>query len=326
MAIINAKILTQAKERLDLGGVVGVPTETVYGLAARIDRPEGLKKIFQIKGRPLFDPLIVHVESLKRAKSLAKDWPPIADFLGRTFWPGPLTMVVEKSDSVDPLITAGSSTVAIRYPSHPIMLDMIRICDSALAAPSANRFGKTSPSRVEHVREEFAAEKLLVIDGGPCEIGIESTVISFEFEADGFARVWVLRPGSISIEQLRTSLEKWGQPSAVGTRSDRKSPGNLEHHYQPEIPLVVLPMRDPWLSDQARLKIEEVLKKKNLRMCKIELASDPMLAARELYHKLREGSKAEADILVLKLPVKEISGVWQAIDDRLRRAASFYFP
>jgi L-threonylcarbamoyladenylate synthase len=173
MMPIDTSELLKARDRLVAGDVVAIPTETVYGLAASIDSEKGLRRIFSLKERPFFDPLIVHVASLKEASSLVRDWPPIADFIGRYFWPGPLTLVLPKAERVNSLITSGLDTVAVRYPSHPLTLDLIRLVGTPLAAPSANKFGKTSPSRALHVKSEFPGTDLLILDGGECEIGVE---------------------------------------------------------------------------------------------------------------------------------------------------------
>jgi len=219
-----SETLRIAAEKIRSGEVVAIPTETVYGIAASIRSERGLRRIFEIKARPFFDPLIVHVSSLKEAATLVQKWPPLADFIARSFWPGPLTVVLPKSVIVHPLITSGLETVAIRYPQHPIALALIREVGAPLAAPSANKFGHTSPSRVSHVESEFSKEiadgSLMVIDGGDCQVGVESTVIAFGHDRslnamdrpspeDDYNLIRILRPGGVTREMLQGALLKW---------------------------------------------------------------------------------------------------------------------
>lgn len=316
--IIDSEALTQASLRLRNGEVVAIPTETVYGLAASIASHSGLQKIFALKQRPFFDPLIVHVASFKEAASCVKEWPPLADFLARTFWPGPLTIVLEKADHIDPLITSGLQTVAVRFPAHPLAQDLIKLTGSPLAAPSANRFGRTSPSTAEHVKNEFPNTGLLVIDGGPCEVGLESTVISF---SENFDEVRVLRPGGISIPDIENALTKWSNPVRVVRAESSESPGHTKHHYMPPAPVAIL---DGNASRNDFARISKDLKRDDFKSPKeLELGDDPVIAARLLYSELRRLSESGADLIyVLKSPQKT-GGLWDAIWDRLTRASSW---
>lgn len=291
--------------------VVGLPTETVYGLAASIESEEGLKKIFAIKERPFFDPLIVHVASFKQAQSLTLNWSPLADYLGRKFWPGPLTLILPKAAHVNPLITSGLNTVGIRMPNHDLALDLIKRLGSPVAAPSANKFTKTSPSRAEHVREAFP--DILVLDGGPCDVGVESTVIRVSDDL-----IEVLRPGAITQEQLVNELKKWGQPVQVVRSISQASPGSMEHHYMPDVPLVIISdEKDEWLK-----VVETKTGIKFKQPKKLKLSDEAQLAARELYHELRVVAEAGADLIYVTRTSSQSGGFWDAIWDRLSRAAT----
>ena len=322
MALIDADTLNKARDRLLKGDVVGIPTETVYGLAASIESEAGLRKIFSLKSRPFFYPLIVHVASLKQAQSLVREWPPLADFLARIFWPGPLTLVLPRAEAVNELITSGLETVALRMPAHPVALDLIKITGVPLAAPSANRFGRTSPSRAEHVKSEFQGADLLVIDGGECDVGVESTVISVEERADGSGLVQILRPGGVTEEMLTKKLEMWSKPVSVAKTASEASPGHLKHHYMPDIPLVIVRLDEQaGLSKATKLEVERVSGKKIARAVELVLDEDPTQAARELYAELRRLAKTGADAIYVHEP-ESTDGLWAAIWDRLSRAAS----
>lgn len=306
--------LDRAVIALRSGDVVGLPTETVYGLAASIDREEGLKKIFEIKERPFFDPLIVHVATFKQAQSLTSNWFGLADYIARKFWPGPITLVLPKNQNVNPLITSGLDTVGIRMPKHDIALELIARLGTPVAAPSANKFSKTSPSRAEHVRQAFP--DVLVLDGGSCEVGVESTVVRVSDEL-----IEILRPGAITQEQIEIELKKWGQPVKIVRASSIASPGNLEHHYMPEVPLVIVSAsanQNEWLK-----KVSEKTKSKYSNPKKLELSDDPAIAARELYNQLRLLSESGADLIFVSKNVNQSGGFWEAIWDRLSRAASY---
>lgn len=326
---LDSSELIKARDLLLAGDVVAIPTETVYGLAADIESETGLRKIFSLKERPFFDPLIVHVASFKQAASLAKAWPPLADFLARMFWPGPLTIVLPKADHVNPLITSGLDTVAIRYPAHPLALDLMELVGHPLAAPSANKFGRTSPSRAAHVRSEFPQSGLLVLDGGECEVGVESTVIAVRVTTDnstdsstGGDEVRILRPGAITEEMLKEILTKWSRPVRVSRETSEASPGHLKHHYQPRIPLVIVGKNESEpLSAKTRNRIESELKLKIERPVEMILSEEPAIAARELYASMRKLAESGADALYVRNRDDQ-SGLWLAIWDRINRAAS----
>lgn len=313
--IDNADVI-KASNLLKSGDVVAIPTETVYGLAASIDSEEGLKKIFALKERPFFDPLIVHVSSFEQAKKVARDFPPLADFLARTFWPGPLTLVLPKAAHVNPLITSGLDTVAIRYPAHPLALELISRAGSPLAAPSANKFGRTSPSTAAHVRQEFSDTNLYIIDGGACEIGLESTVVALSEN-----EVRILRPGAVTKENIEAALERWSHSVSVVRAESAESPGHLKHHYMPAIPLAIVcsaPTQKLIAQIAKDLKIDKPL---NVR--ELDLTDDANQAARRLYSEMRRLAEGGADLLYVIESSDRQNGLWAAVWDRLTRAASW---
>lgn len=322
MQPLDTNELVKARDLLIKGDVVAIPTETVYGLAASIASTEGLKKIFALKERPFFDPLIVHVASFQQAKEVTAEFPPLADFLARWFWPGPLTFVLPKATTIDPVITSGLETVAVRFPAHPLAQDLIRMVGSPLAAPSANKFGRTSPSTAAHVKSEFKGSSLLVLDGGPCEVGLESTVITFAKTQNGDDQIRILRPGGITEEDLTLALGRWSQPVEVVRAQSSESPGHLKHHYMPTIPLILV-SEEP--SDEMLKAVAQDLKLKATPSNPMELdfPKDASQAARLLYSEMRRLAESGADLLyVLETPERQ-GGLWAAVWDRLTRAASW---
>lgn len=217
---------------LRAGGLAAIPTETVYGLAADATQVAACRRIFEVKGRPLIDPLIVHLADVSWLERVA--WAsPTALVLARAFWPGPLTLVLPKRDTVDDLLTAGLPTVAVRVPGLELTRELLTLTDRPLAAPSANPFGYLSPTRPEHVLTHLGGRVPYVLDGGPCSIGLESTIIDLTGEAP-----LILRPGAITPEDLRAVL---GQPVAIRNRGEtagaQRAPGMLDRHYSPRTPL-----------------------------------------------------------------------------------------
>jgi L-threonylcarbamoyladenylate synthase len=279
-------MLQKAIEYLENEDVVAIPTETVYGLAGRIDSEVAIKKIFETKERPLFDPLIVHVASKKQAQTLTTGWNEVCEKLADAFWPGPLTLVLPKKDNVSSLITAGLDSVGIRAPHHELTLELIEKLGVPLAAPSANKFKKTSPTSAAHVKDEFG-ESVFVLDGGDCQVGIESTVLGvFENELK------IYRPGMISAEALEKvsglKVTEGGSPV---------SPGQLEEHYQPSVPFY--------------------LNKKE--GSELRLNDNPAIAARELYASLRELSKTSESIYLIDKDLYHTEA-WKAVWDRIEKA------
>ncbi len=225
-------LIRQAKSLLDSGQLVAFPTETVYGLGAHAFDVHAVLRIFEAKGRPQFDPLIVHTADAECAFRLASEVPESARLLAARFWPGPLTLVLKKRASVPDLVTSGMQTVALRVPSHPLAQELLRAFGGPIAAPSANKFGHISPTTADHVRSEFGAELPLVLDGGPCRTGVESTIVSLVGEVPV-----LLRPGGTPIELLRTILPQIEQPSSDPLHP--LAPGQLPSHYAPRTPLLI---------------------------------------------------------------------------------------
>lgn len=319
MPILKPHDIQLAIQALNRGDVVGMPTETVYGLAGRIDMPEALEKIFKIKERPFFDPLIVHVESKVQAKSLTTDWSPLADFLADHFWPGPLTMILPRGE-VNTLITSGLETVGIRCPRHPLALQLLRSIEAPLAAPSANKFGKTSPTEAGHVQSEFAQEDILVLDGGPCDIGIESTVLKIEHHDNKYS-LYILRKGLITQAVLEEKLKNNFDYEFKIAADAKASPGHMEHHYMPPIPLIYC--SKPWTLEMLQKHMQErnLFYGMNIKLGVLELPSDASLAARKLYSELRRLSESDNKALVFFYKPEQSSELWQAILDRLSRAS-----
>jgi len=313
--------LQRAAATLDAGGVVAMPTETVYGLAARIDRPSGVRRIFELKSRPLFDPLIVHVASAAQAQAVTRAWPRAAGRLAEAFWPGPLTLVLPKADGVDPLITAGLDTVGVRMPRHPLAIGLIEAA-GPVAAPSANRFGRTSPTTPAHVRSEFPDVELLVLDGGACEVGVESTVVRVSEAADG-SLVEILRPGDVRVGEIEAALVDLGEPVRIvraGADAKRVSPGHMERHYQPDAPLALIegdaPLAEATAQARAKLGVD------GGEAAVLTLDDDPRIAARTLYADLRRLAAPGPAFIVVRLGSDRAGEAWEAIRDRLRRASS----
>lgn len=318
----------RAIQDLNAGKVVAIPTETVYGLAARIDRPDAVLKIFETKERPFFDPLIVHVSSIDQARELTLSWSIVADKLAEFFWPGPLTLVVPKNPNLDPMITSGLETVGLRSPWHKTALEIIA-ATGPLAAPSANKFGRTSPTNAEHVEEEFDGA-VSIVDGGPCELGVESTILEV-----GEKELRILRPGMILPAQIEQFLkeEDFDIPVVVGA-GKAVTPGALKHHYMPAIPLVLCMTK----LSPAAMKAKAQAAFQNLpeenegvrlirpaaveKYSEVRLANDPKIAARELYFLLRGQSRNNPDFLFIEWQAQWKDPEWAPIVDRIQKAAS----
>lgn len=317
---------------LQQGGLVGLPTETVYGLAAKIDDPVAVESIFKAKRRPFFDPLIVHVYNLDQAKSLCSGWDPIADSLAKHFWPGPLTLVMPKNSLVSEVITSGLPTVGIRMPNNSVALRIIKQVGIPLAAPSANQFGKTSPTLATHVLSEFPDDMVYVVDGGACEVGIESTIVSIDV---GASSLKILRPGVISESQIAKVLVESNLNFKFVISEDRlMAPGQMKHHYMPTKPLVLV--NDDLTVEKIILETQQLIKslpdqEESVKLVKpdkltsgieVSLSSQPSLAARQLYSRLRECSESNADFLYFRLRSYHSDSDWFGLMDRLKKAAS----
>lgn len=309
--------LREAVAALARGALVAFPTETVYGLGALALRPDSVRAIFTAKGRPSTNPLIVHVATAEQAASLAAVWTPLARRLADAFWPGPLTVVVPRRPEVPDIVTAGGDTVALRVPAHPVARALLAALGQPVAAPSANRSGEVSPTTAAHVQASLGDRVDLIVDGGPCAVGIESTVV----DATGEAPV-VLRPGTLDRDTIASKIGGLAlrAPSAPG--GPLRSPGLLTRHYAPRA-RVVLASPGEVAAAQARLAGEGrqvgVLSVGRPVTQGRELPADPGGYARELYGALHALDE-RFDALVVELPPDEPA--WEAVHDRLRRAAA----
>ena len=286
--------LTKAVELLRAGRLVAFPTETVYGLGANALDAAAVLRIFEAKGRPLSSPLIVHVDGIAMARELASEWPAAAEALAQRFWPGPLTIVVPKKPIVPDVVTAGLPSVGLRMPAHPLALELLRAAGIPLAAPSANRFTQLSPTTAGHVRAGLGDAVDMVLDGGACSVGIESTVISLVG-----GRPKILRAGMISQPEIEAVIG----PVEVG--SGAESPGQHPRHYSPRTRIV--------LGDSPP-------EGRGFRLDNSNMPGDAAAYAAKLYRVLHELDTAGYDwIAIAPLPD---SPAWAGVRDRLRRAAA----
>jgi len=294
--------------------LLALPTETVYGLAAPIDRPDLIARVFELKERPADHPLIVHVGSVEQARSCVADWPSAAEALGDKFWPGPLTLVLPKSDRISDAITAGQSTVALRMPDHPLALELLKRAEVPMVAPSANPFTRLSPTRAADVAQAFSSDDVAVVDGGPCQVGIESIIVALDSN-NNMARV--LRPGIISEQAISEALPadwKLADPSGASARA----PGQLAAHYRPSSPL-----RVEVLNQQNALDDRFEALSASVDQTVIQLPAEAELAARDLYALLRTAdSENTGELVILLLEDQRCDPAWGGIINRLEKAAS----
>src|SRR5271155_1884646 len=229
------KAVRRAAKLLCAGEVVALPTETVYGLAANALDENAVAAIFEIKGRPANNPIIVHVASNEMAKRCVKNWPELADTLAKAFWPGPLTLVLARAKTIPEIVAAGGETVGVRWPGHPFIQAVIRECNFPLAAPSANLSNCVSPTNAEHVRKQLGGKISLIVDGGQSQVGIESTVLDLTVSPPQ-----VLRPGMIHAQSLAAVCGEIQISNLESQISDLRSPGLLQKHYSPKAKLILL--------------------------------------------------------------------------------------
>jgi L-threonylcarbamoyladenylate synthase len=326
-ALFDAAV-NRAAELLRAGEVVVLPTETVYGLAANALDANAVARIFEVKGRPAHNPIIVHIASVEMAKRCIAIWPAIADDLARAFWPGPLTMVLPKAKDIPEIVTASGATVGVRWPSHPFIQAVIRECGFPLAAPSANPSNQLSPTNAEHVRKSIGEKIPLIVDGGQSQVGIESTVIDLTTDPPA-----VLRPGMIHEESLIAvtgDLVSFRKKVLHGSETLR-SPGLLEKHYAPKAKLLVL-------SWQNETDLQSAIGNRQSAIGKCHVVAhthipsadgfasvsviphDAEAFARAIYAELHRCDDEGAELIVVEaLPD---APEWRAIADRLHRAAA----
>nr|WP_245918843.1 L-threonylcarbamoyladenylate synthase [Melittangium boletus] len=296
-----------------------MPTETVYGLAANAEDELAVRRVFAIKGRPATHPLIVHVANAGELASWARHVPEEAQRLAEAFWPGPLTLVLPRSPRATDAVTGGQDTVALRVPQHPVARAVLDALGGGVAAPSANRFGRVSPTTAEHVRADLGADVDLVLEGGPCTVGVESTIVDLSQGEPA-----VLRPGGLAVEEVERVL---GRPVPVRTSSSVRVSGSLASHYAPRAG-VVLSEPGEVASRVEALRAQGqrvgVLGPPGLRLPsdvpRYDVPEEPSGAARVLYTRLREADARGHDVLVACLPRAEGLGI--AVRDRLARAAA----
>jgi L-threonylcarbamoyladenylate synthase len=309
--------ILKAATLLNEGNVVAIPTETVYGLAANAFNEDAVRKIFEIKGRPLFNPLIVHIKSIDFLEQLACNIPPKALLLAQHFWPGSLTLVLPKKDIVPSIITAGKDTVAVRVPNHPVTLSLLNSLDFPLAAPSANPFGTISPTEAKHVTDYFNETIPMVLDGGKCQNGIESTIIGFELDEPILYRL-----GSITLEEIEKIVGKIVVKNKKEIAPD--APGMLEKHYAPKTKTHLESDVNAFIQKHPNKKIGLLLFNQRIEKNKFihqEILSENgnyKQAAVNLYSAMHRLDKLGLDLIVAeRFPDIDLG---KSINDRLERA------
>jgi L-threonylcarbamoyladenylate synthase len=316
--------MAEAIARLQAGDLVAFPTETVYGLGANALDPAAVARIYAAKGRPATNPLIVHVPDATAARERAGEWPAVAETLAAKFWPGPLTLVVKKADTVPAIVTAGGLTVGLRVPNHPVALELLRASGIPVAAPSANRSEEVSPTTAQHVADSLGpyVDDLLILDGGPCTVGLESTVLDVTADPPR-----ILRPGMVNRRSLSPYLGTVIRETTPHEKRIVRSPGQMVRHYAPSVPVIVVPnslyktgrllsrltQSDGLLSfgpSDIEWKVRKI----------IQMPTEADEYAKRLYAALREMDDARVERIVIEAPSS--GPKWAAVHDRLRRAAA----
>ncbi|MEL6864004.1 MAG: L-threonylcarbamoyladenylate synthase [Bacteroidota bacterium] len=316
MTIIS-KDITQASALLAQEELVAIPTETVYGLAGNIFSEKAIRKIFQLKKRPLFNPLIVHIHDSTQLVDIVSDLPEKAKLLADHFWPGSLTLILKKKDHIPDLVTAGKDTVGLRMPMHPLTLRLLEETGFPIAAPSANPFGSISPTEAAHVARYFEGELPMILDGGPCQRGIESTIVGFEGEAPVIYRL-----GAIAVEDI----EKVVGPVPLKNKKEKApdAPGMLSRHYAPQTNTYLVEDAQKFLTTQSGKKIGLLLFNKSIQAPNAEIVKvlsvkgDLEAAAAKLYATLHELDQLNLDMIVAER-FPDV-GLGKSINDRLLRA------
>jgi L-threonylcarbamoyladenylate synthase len=306
--------LEQAASELKKGSIVAIPTETVYGLAANAENEQAVLQVYSLKNRPLDHPLIMHVSKNWDLNKWVSFIPDYAQVLMQEFWPGPLTLVMSyKKGQINPLITGGQNTIAIRCPKHPLAQQLLEAVGFPLVAPSANPFGKISPTTAEHVQHSFEGKDLLILDGGRCAIGIESTILAAQ-DPKGYQ---ILRQGMISLSMIEAIIphKNLGGPKTI------QVPGSLENHYQPEKPLYCFEQEESLkqfvLKNSAKVFVLSF--KKFNQDLSYQFSDDPKAMAYELYYQLRKADESEAEMLAIELPPN--IDEWQGVREKVFKAS-----
>jgi L-threonylcarbamoyladenylate synthase len=316
----DANAIAKAAALLRAGRLVAFPTETVYGLGANALDPAAVQRIFEAKGRPSYNPLIVHVADTAAARTLVTQWPDAAARLAERYWPGPLTLVLPKRPEVPDVVTAGLDAVALRVPAHPVALALLRAAAVPVAAPSANRSTELSPTTAAHVRKSLGDRVDLVLDGGPTTVGIESTVVDLTGE-----RPAILRPGRIGADELAALVGPLAQAAQTVGEEPRRSPGQLDRHYAPRASLRIA------ASAQAATQMIAEARAAGRRTGAVlwsfdgyadelrRLPAEPVGYARELYATLHALDEAGCNIIIVEGVPHDPA--WDGVRDRLARAA-----
>ncbi len=301
------ELLLGPAEALKAGDLVVMPTETVYGLAARAYDEIAIKRTFRLKGRPADNPLIVHVCEREHLSLVARSFPPEAFDLVETFWPGPLTLVLPKKSTIPGIATAGRDSVAVRMPNHPVALKLIELADSPLTAPSANRFMEVSPTRAEHIHPDLHRGLAFILNGGPCEVGIESTVLDLTGEPT------ILRHGEISAQQISEVIGgEVKENVTVDESGPRSAPGRYRRHYAPKTKLILV---EEFPENGKGLRIGRSSSGQQIAM-----AGNAREYARELYEALHRLDQLGLEFAYVELPPVGVPG-WEAVRERLTKAA-----
>jgi L-threonylcarbamoyladenylate synthase len=321
-------VISQAARLLRAGELVAFPTETVYGLGAHALDERAVRKIFEAKGRPSHNPLIVHVSGVDEAQQVAAAWPLAAQRLAERFWPGPLTLVLPKRAVVPDIVTAGLESVALRVPAHPVALALLRVAGVPVAAPSANRSTELSPTTARHVEKSLGDRVAMIVDGGPTTVGVESTVVDLTGESP-----LLLRPGAISADDLAPVIGPVARPIAdPAGEAPRPAPGMLERHYAPRAALLLYDPSNARDVEQARQRVREeaarggrvgLLAREQIAAFEahdvVMMPQTPDAYARRLYATLHDLDDVGCTlILVERVPT---GGAWAAVADRLERGA-----
>lgn len=319
----DAVTIDHAATILRAGGLVAFPTETVYGLGAHALDREAVERIYAAKGRPAYNPLIVHVASEEAARALAAEWPASASRVARAFWPGPVTVVVRKRPIVPDSVTAGLDSVALRVPAHPVALALIHAAGIPIAAPSANRSMELSPTTARHVAESLGERVDLVLDGGETTVGIESTVLDLRGE-----RPAILRPGVIGPRELEPIIGELSRPEEKHGETPRASPGQLDRHYAPRARVALFAAEDaPRTDAEARVltahgvTVGAMLIDAELpgATVQVRLPRDAIRYAHRLYATLHELDHAGCEVVFVEDVPNDDS--WMGVADRLERAS-----
>jgi L-threonylcarbamoyladenylate synthase len=305
--------IARAAQILRSGGLVAFPTETVYGLGADAANEKAVARLYAVKRRPVDHPVIVHFEDSEKAFAWAREVPGAARKLAEKFWPGPLTLILKRSALAKDFVSGGQDTVGLRVPSHPVAQELLKKFSGAVAAPSANRFGLVSPTTAAHVREDLGKEVDLVLEGGPSEVGIESTILDLSA-----AKPVLLRPGHISREQLRNVL---GGEILDPVPASPRHPGGLERHYAPRTPARLVPahaLDREIAQDKSKVAVLAFSRPDERVDCWLRMPREPQAYAQRLYAALRELDTAGCKHILVEAPPD--SPEWSAVRDRLRRA------